>query len=726
VERLLYFPRIFVPALLFASLAAHAQTAQTPAPAQPTTPHGEVLFQSHGQPPTTPDNTTAPALQHAEPTGPALTDAQRSSLFFTAYDLDARLTPETSRLAMRARLTLRNIGSQPLTRIALQISSTLLWESAALIAPNATIQLPLTQHPIETDADHTGKVSEAVLDLPSPLAPGATLTLDTVYSGTISPDATRLERIGASSGQALSTDWDAIGAGPVSSSRSSDSSSPGPTPSAFDAALRGFGNVLWYPVAAPQLFLGDGAKLFQAIGQQRFTEQSASIHLRIAVEYKGDPPLAVYFCGRRQPLVAHADDPTAPLASRSGIATADFPAAPLGFRQPSLFVIDVPESLIAPLPQAIFSSSPAPSTTADTSPTSGGALMLAVETTGTAVLPRLAASAERIAPLLQRWFGPRPLTPLTVLDHPGDPFEDGPLLVAPIDALASTTSTEALAHSLTHAWVQTGQPWFDEGLAQFISLLWTEQEQGRPAAILQLNNLIQPLNLAEPAFNPPANPSAPDPSAPEPSSGLPSGPQDAASEPIGQPLVSASNELYYRRKAAAVWWMLRDITGDKPLQQALTGWRTQSSQSHGAFSHDNATIQAIAFEKLLEKTSGKDLGWFFSDWVLRDRGLPDLSIVDVVPRLLPAGNGHDSGWLVAVTVHNDGAPAVEVPLTVLSGALSITTRIHIPGFSNVTDRVLIEAAPTQVILNDGSTPEIRAATHTRDVAVQKDQPFSNN
>ena len=694
MERPLYFSRIYPLALLFASLAAHAQTE----PAQQTTPHGEVLFQSHGEPPTSPENTTAPALQRAEPTGPVFTDAERSSILFTAYDLDARLTPETSSLAMRARITLRNTGSQPLTRIALQISSTLTWESASLIAPNVTTRLPLTQHVIDTDADHTGKASEAILTLPSPLAPGATIALDTVYSGTIPADATRLERIGAASEQALSTDWDAIGASPASSS-SSDA-----TPSPLTAALRGFGNVLWYPVASPPLFLGDGAKLFQAVGQLRLTEQFASIQLRVAVEYKGNPPAAVYFCGRRQPLAAHADAPRAPIATGSGIATADFSAEPLGFRQPSLFVVEIPESLIAPLPQATSSSSTTLTPAADTSPTSGGAPMLAVDTAEDGALPRLAASAQRIAPLLQQWFGEHPLTALTVLDHPGDPFEDGPLLVVPIDTLSSSTSSGALAHSLTHAWVQTGQPWFDEGLAQFISLLWTEQEQGRAAAILQLNNLIQPLNLAEPGFD--SEQAA-----------------DAASAPTGQPLVTASDELYYRRKAAAVWWMLRGITGDLPLQQALSDWRQQASQHTQTFSPDNPTVQAIAFEKLLDKTSGKDLGWFFSDWVLRDRGLPDLSIVDVEPRLLPAGKGHDSGWLIAVTVHNDGAPAVEVPLTVLSGTFSTTKRLRIPGFSNVTDRVLVEAPPTEVILNDGSTPEIRTATHRREVVLEKDQPF---
>ncbi|MGA7158769.1 MAG: hypothetical protein WBY53_18130 [Acidobacteriaceae bacterium] len=695
------YRRILPLALFFASVTALAQTTP-PSPAVPTapaTPHGEVLFQSHGAPPSTPDDDAPPepdAVRPAhEPTGPVLTDAQRSSILFTAYDLDARVAPATAHLTMRAQVTLRNIGAQPLARIALQISSRLTWASASLLAPTGVTQLPLVQHIVETDADYTGKCSEAIMDLPAPLAPGATVTLDLVYSGALSPSAARLQRLGASTDQALATDWDEIGNGvPNPSSSSSDQPAEPSSSSPVLVALRGFGNILWYPVASPQLFLGDGAKLFLAIGQQRLTERSATVRLRLAVEYRGVPPVAAYFCGRRQPLAALPDDPTAPAGTGTGIATADFPMQPLGFRQPSLFVVQLPTTPAAPLP--MVASTSAETQSSNSSPVSAdteGPDMLSVETADPAALPHLTSSAERIAPLLQQWFGPQPLGPLTILDHPGEPFEDDAFLVAPIDKLASTASSPAFAHSLTHAWIHTGQPWFDEGLAQFASLLWIEQTEGRPAAILALNNLIQPLNIAEIGFD--SQQAA-----------------DAASASVGQPLVSATDELYYRRKAAAVWWMLRGITGDKPLQQALIEWRTQP------FASDDPTVQAVAFEKLLEKTSGKDLGWFFADWVLRDRGLPDLSIVDVEPRLLPAGKGHDSGWLVSITVHNDAAPAVDVPLTLLSGTFTTTTRIHIAGFSNATTRVVVASPPTEVILNDGSTPEVRASTHTREVVLQ--------
>ncbi len=713
MEILQFHPRLLALALVLASAAASAQTTQ---PAQPAPPRGQVLFQSHGVPPPTPEDDTPPEpdaiRSEQEPSEPVLTDAQRSALLFTAYDLDARVSPATSHLTMRALITLRNISAQPLAQVALQISSTLTWASVSLLATDGVLQLPrilpLHQHIIETDTDDTGKCSEAVIDLPTPLAPGATVTLDTLYSGTIYPSSGRLQRLGATSAQALATDWDAIGTvTPAPTYSSSDASEEDPSAALAAGpilvALRGFGESLWYPVASPQLFLGDGAKLFQAIGQQRLAERAATIHLRLAVEYKGVPPTGAYFCARRQPLVAIPDDLNAMPGTGSGIATANFPMQPLGFRQPNLFVVQLPEIPVAPLPVValpapVSSSKQAPAQSSSTSATPSDEAakvpdMLSVETADPAVLPRLSASAERIAPLLQQWFGPRPQGSLTILDHPGDPFEDGALLVAPLDKIASNVSSGALAYSLTHAWFHTGQPWFDEGLAQFASLLWLEQTEGRSAAILALNNLIQPLNIAEVGFD--TEQAA-----------------DAASAPVGQPLVTATDELYYRRKAGAVWWMLRGITGDKALQQALTEWQTQT---YSTFAKDNPSVQAIAFERLLEKTSGKDLGWFFADWVLRDRGLPDLSIVDVQPRPIPAGKGHDAGWLVSITVHNDAAPAVDVPLTILSGDFKTSTRIHIAGFANATTRVIVSSPPTKVILNDGSTPEVRAATHTREV-----------
>jgi hypothetical protein len=690
------------------SSVAHTQTIPAPSTTQNTStpdqlppPKGQVLFQSHGTPPPATPESEANGRKilpkpEDKPSGPELTDLERSAITFTDYDLDARLIPATSRLAMRARLTLRNDSMEPLTRIALQISSTLNWETATLVSNAGSKPLDLTQHALDTDADHTGKANEAIITLPTPLASGRSLTLSLIYSGTIEAGGGRLERIGATHEQALASDWDAI--------------------SSEGTSLRGFGNVLWYPAASPQLFLGDGAQLFNAIGRMKLRQASATIHLRLAVEYTGEPPVAVYFCGRRQPFSAISDNADAPTATGSGVATAEFSAEPLGFRMPSLFQVERHEAMLASLALAAppsVSATPAISSDASSSSSSStaspapanpvdgagnGDPLLAVESTDDGSLPPLTNSAERVAPLLQDWLGPKPLSTLTILDHSGQPFEDGPLLVGPIAALSASSSSPALAHSLTHAWVQTGEPWMDEGLAQFFSLLWIEREQGRDAAVAQLAALMQPVAIAEPAIE----------SGDSPKNG------QAKPAPVGEPLIAATSELYFRRKAAAVWWMLRGITGDKPLQLALRTWRTRTP---GATTPED---DARAFEALLEKT-GKDpidLKWFFDDWVLHDRGLPDLSISDVTPRLLPSGQGHNAGWLVAVSVHNDGAAAVEVPLTIRSGTFSTTSRLRIPGFGTSTARVLVEAPPTQVVLNDGSTPEVRTSIHTREVSVR--------
>ena len=153
--------------------------------------------------------------------------------------------------------------------------------------------------------------------------------------------------------------------------------------------------------------------------------------------------------------------------------------------------------------------------------------------------------------------------------------------------------------------------------------------------------------------------------------------------------------------------MLRDIAGEKPLRAALTAWRMQP------MSQDKPETQALAFEKVLEHQSGKDLSWFFADWVLRDRGFPDLTLSQVETSQTPAGPGHNTGYLVAVTVKNEGAATAEVPLIVRSGQFSTTQRMRIPGFGQVTQRVLVESPPTEVQVNDGSVPELRSSLHTR-------------
>ena len=257
--------RLSVLATVLALSAVAVGQATPPPPTDEATPHGKVLFSRDQDSPETEKPAKTPAKQAVA----TVTDAERSSLTFTAYDLDVHLAPAQSHLEVHAGFTVRNSGKEPLTRLALQISSSLHWESFAQRSGERVSPLSFTEQTIDTDADHTGKAKEAVVSLAQPLESGATLELTSLYSGEVTQSAERLERIGAPLDQAAHADWDQI--------------SPQWT------AMRGFGNVLWYPTAAAPVFLGDGAKLFQLVGQTKLQQASATIHLRLTVEYVGDP-----------------------------------------------------------------------------------------------------------------------------------------------------------------------------------------------------------------------------------------------------------------------------------------------------------------------------------------------------------------------------------------------------------------------------------------------------
>jgi aminopeptidase N len=243
----------------------------------------------------------------------------------------------------------------------------------------------------------------------------------------------------------------------------------------------------------------------------------------------------------------------------------------------------------------------------------------------------------------------------------------------------SATLAPALAHSLAHAWIHSSRPWIDEGLAQFLSVLWTERTAGRAAALAELQDAARSLALAEPEL------------------------PDSTLSPAGTSLATATTDVFYRTKAAAVWWMLRSIVGDDALKQALQTYRLDP----------RLDLDPIGLQRTLENSSHKDLRWFFDDWVYRDRGLPDLSIVSVTPSQLTSRTGLPAGWLVAVEVRNDGFAAAEVPVTVRSTSASETQRLRIPGRSSASTRIVFAGTPAEVQVNDGGVPETQSTIHTR-------------
>jgi hypothetical protein len=413
--------------------------------------------------------------------------------------------------------------------------------------------------------------------------------------------------------------------------------------------LRGFGNVGWYPVSSVPVMLGDGARLFDEMGEHKLRMAGAHFRLRLTVEFPhGYVPTVALINGHPAPL--NVTDTSSLDPEVDGVATASSDSAPLGFEAPSLFVaIRTPHSATNTTIFALPEDEPS--------------------------VPAWTTAAATVTPFLQGWLGVSPRSQLTILDLPDPqdaPFETGALLATSIRQSEPDQLENILAHALTHAWVQSPRAWLSEGVAHFMGTLWVERQRGRTQALQALEASRPALALAEP---------------------------ESPGQNLGQPLALAISPVYYRTKATYVLWMLRDVAGDASLSAALRAYDPAQD-----FGKDTGHSQ---FEKLLEQAGARrDLSWFFADWVDADKGLPDLSIGSVFPNAVQNGN-----WLVAVNVVNNGYAAAEVPVTVRSADNTATQRVLVPAHGQAVQRVLIQGKPIEVQVNDGTVPETQASVH---------------
>jgi hypothetical protein len=617
-------------AFSLAALCCAAQT--TPAAPQDQPSKGKVIFSRSTDENGETTTETAPAVHQPAAAGklaaPQVPDAERQAVTFTSFAMDVRLREQSQQIAVRAQLTVRNDGKAPLARIPLQISSSLNWESIRLNSREVAIE----GSTLNSDADHTGQLHEAVVALPRSLAPGASLQLDVTYSGAIAPTALRLMSIGAPSDVALRSDWDQIGVD--------------------FTGLRGFGNVVWYPVSSVPVMLGDGARLFDEMGEHKLRMAGARFSLRLTVEFPhGQAPTVALINGHSVPLaVAESSASLDQNQEVNGVATASLDGAILGYEAPSLFT-------------AIRTPHPGPNFTAWTLHEN----QVAVEAWSTA--------ATAVTPCLPGWLGQQPRSQLTLLDLPDPqdaPFEAGALLATSLHEASADQLNGVLAHALTHAWMQSPRAWLSEGVAHFMGTLWVEKQHGREQALGALEAGRAALALAEP---------------------------ESPGQSAGQPLAAAISPVYYRTKAGYVLWMLRDVAGDQALSAALRAYDPAQDLGKDA--------GRCSFEKLLEQAGlRRDLSWFFADWVDADKGLPDLSVEGAFPNAVQSGN-----WLVAVNLANNGYAAAEVPVTVRSATNSVVQRVLIPARGKAVVRLLVQGKPTEVQVNDGTIPETQASIH---------------
>lgn len=181
----------------------------------------------------------------------------REAFAFTNYDLNVRVEPEQQRLAVRGKITLRNDSGAPQSNLALQISSSLDWRSIRIAGKPAHF---VTEE-YNSDIDHTGALSEAILDLPQEVPSKGTLDLEVGYEGVIPLDTSRLTRIGMPEDKAKHADWDQI--------------------SKSGTAVRGIGYVTWYPVATEDASLSEGNSVVETIARWKSREANAEMSVSL-------------------------------------------------------------------------------------------------------------------------------------------------------------------------------------------------------------------------------------------------------------------------------------------------------------------------------------------------------------------------------------------------------------------------------------------------------------
>jgi hypothetical protein len=252
-------------------------------------------------------------------------------------------------------------------------------------------------------------------------------------------------------------------------------------------------------------------------------------------------------------------------------------------------------------------------------------------------------------------------------------FDADSVLLTPLKPIDRKSLELTIVFMLAHQTLWSPRAWIYEGAAHLAQVLERERQDGRAAAIAYMEQRLAPLTIAD------------------------SGTVENAKS---SSLINTTNEVFYRTKAMYVWWMLREIVGERALLDSL-------EQYDPAADKEPSYIQ-----KLLEKNSHKDLEWFFDDWVYQDRGIPEFTVSNGYARASLQGI-----FLVSATIENKGGAAAEVQVIVHTERGDVVTRLRVPGHGKAAARVEVNSRPTEVTVNDGSVPEIDRSDNTTPVRI---------
>jgi hypothetical protein len=404
-------------------------------------------------------------------------------------------------------------------------------------------------------------------------------------------------------------------------------------------AVRGVGYVTWYPIGTESANLSEGNSVFEAVARWKARELETQMKIKLSHSGEGTPSTLV--CNG-----AGGGLRTFEQMGRAYESVTECAFQPLGETVP-LFVIGPYEGLDQPPVNIFFLPEHKP----------------AAQT--------YALAAQLVVPFVAEWFGPLKALPETraevveLSDPEAAPYESGSMLLTPLNSDSALARLTAV-HQLTHAAFPSPRPWIYEGLAHFAQAVYRERENGRQSALDFMGLHRTALAEAEKALAEKSN-------------------QNAA---IDESLITTSIEELYRSKSLYVWWMLRDMIGDEALKKALAAYRADADNAPSYMQH------------LIESQTKSDLGWFFDDWVYRDRGLPDFRVAAVYP-WASSGNAH----VVTATVENLGNAGAEVPLTLKMVEGEVTKRLEVGGKSKAIIRMEANSTPLEIVVNDGSVPE---------------------
>ena len=283
-------------------------------------------------------------------------------------------------------------------------------------------------------------------------------------------------------------------------------------------AVRGVGYVTWYPVSMKSADLSDGDTVAETIGEWKRRESYSSLEVNLHYQRSSSEEPPTILCSGTEKNQLHEQ------RGRAQLVSADCAFSPIGIAVPSFAIgnygtLERQSITVYHLP--------------DHKPAA----------------ENFALAAELTLPLVSGWFGPlrEKIRFAELLDAQASPFESGSFLLAPLASNDSTKYELAAVHQLTHAAFPSSRQWIYEGLAHFAQAANVESKSGRQSALDFMNSHRAAIISAEKTAL---------------------GRSDAGVA-ASESLVNTYTEEFYRSKAMYVWWMIRDMIGEKALKQAL-------------------------------------------------------------------------------------------------------------------------------------------------------------